>query len=383
MVRRYDCPFCPSTFARSDTRSRHINRMHGAVPPVYPCIICGFNFNTVQELHLHIEGHAPQVDYERVEAADGGGHIYRKYYVPATASLELTLGRDHATLCDILAHEAVTKRYAKCSITVMAEFVKVTPDGLVDRSVTIYLKSKTFALTLYQDYEYFIRRCHAEIVVNAEDMVQNGSDWILHAVHRTEMLVAKCNPLQGACGQLPVSMPRDILNFRQVTADDDRACFFRCIARHFVDSDDEAVLNGWIRANLDTGSFQLPFRVDKIADFEGRHSATLNFKINVIYKVTSKLDVHSPRKAIDISFSPRLRRVRISTQSSPPATPSPRSTSTSCSTTRPSPGPTATWRRSRRTTPTSPTSASCSGAPTARRRRGGRATAGVTSAPIA
>lgn len=290
MVRRYDCPFCPSTFARSDSRARHINRFHGAVPPVYPCIICGFAFNNVQALHQHIEGHAPQVDFERREAMDGGGHVYRKYYVPATASLELTLGRDHATLCDILAHEAVIKRYAKCSLSVMVEFVKVAPDGTVEKSATIYLNSKTFVLTLYQDYEYFIRRCHAEIVVNAEDFVQNGSDWIMHAVYRTEMLVAKCNPLQGGCGgRVSVNLPKDVVNFRQVADNDDRACFFRCIARHFVDSDDEDVLNAWYSANLDTDGFQLPFRVDKVAEFEKRHSETLNFKINVIYKVQAKV----------------------------------------------------------------------------------------------
>ena len=173
--RRYDCLFCPATFARAYDRNRHINTQHGAVPPVYPCLICGLHFNRVQGLHQHIDGHAPQVDYDKLDVMGGAAHMYRKNYLPPTASLELTLGRDHGTLVNILAHEAVVKRHAKCSIVCIAEFVKVTPEGIVDKSITIYLKSKTFTLTLYQDYDYFVRRCHAEIVVNCQDFVEHGS----------------------------------------------------------------------------------------------------------------------------------------------------------------------------------------------------------------
>lgn len=283
---RYDCLFCPATFARVWDRTRHTNRMHGAVPPVYPCIVCGLNFNNVQALHLHVEGHAPQQnDYERVEVMQGAAHTYRKTYLPPIPSIENTLGRDRDTLSNILAHEAAIKRYAKFFIVVIAEFVKVTPENTVHKSATIYLKTKSYTLTLFQDYNQFLRKCQAEIVVNAEDFVHKGSDWILRGVYRTELHIVKCAPLQGACGQLPVSLPKDILRFRQISADDDSACFFRCVARHFVASDDQAELDNWIAGNLDTRGFDLPFKVDRIAQFERRHRDVLDFKINVIYKV--------------------------------------------------------------------------------------------------
>lgn len=257
--------------------------MHGAAPPVYPCFVCGQNFNNIQAMHQHVTGHAPQTDYQRITVMNDAAHIYRKNYLPPFPSLELTLGRDLTMLREILAHEAVLKRYAKCSFAVTAEFVKKLHTGEVHKSITIYLKSKTFVLTPYQDHDYFLRRCHAEIAVNSQDFVDRGSDWILNAVFRTELLIVKCKPLQGGCGQAPVVFPKDVLKFRQVTANDDNACFFRCVARHFVNSDDKEILDVWVSQNLDTAGFDLPFRVDKIREFERRHSETLNMKINLLY----------------------------------------------------------------------------------------------------
>lgn len=292
VARRYDCPQCPSVFSRSDTLQKHKRDMHTNAAPIYRCFFCENLFPSLGHLHQHTPTHAPQQQngYNALEDLDGAGTTYSRNYLQhgPIASLELTLGLDHGLLYDILKYEAVKKRYAKCNITVIAEFVMVDLNGKVERMVTIFLKAKTFLLTLYQEYDHYIRRSHAQIAINLEDFVTNGSGWMLYAVHRTELKVAQCHPLSGGCGedssQISVGCRRDIRNFRQISIEDDKMCFYRSVARHYVGHDDRIALDEFIRNNLKIDNFELPFRVDKIAAFERLHADTLNFRINLIYK---------------------------------------------------------------------------------------------------
>ena len=158
--------------------------MHGHVVPTYPCHICGFSYPSVQQLHDHILTHEPYNDYTVENGLNGVVSVYTRNYLPPTASLELTLGQDHGALLDILLYESVLKRFAKCSFCTTCEFVKRNLDGTVERSATIYLRSKTFILTPLLDMEHFIKRSHSEILVSCQDFIQHGSDWTLFAVHR-------------------------------------------------------------------------------------------------------------------------------------------------------------------------------------------------------
>lgn len=289
--RRYDCPFCPAVFTRNYNRVRHIETTHAAAAPVYPCYLCPARFNALDLLQQHVAAHTPQNRYVRKDGLEGAVTTYtRDYLRPGRlpiASLELTLGRDHQVLREILAYEAALKRYAKCHLIVIAEFVKVDLDGKVLRCITLYLHATTFALNPYQDCVPLIRRCHAEVAINLEDFVTYGSGWMLYGVHRTQLQVVRCLPLSGGCGagdtQISVSHRVDIAKFRQISMHDDKMCFYRSVARHFVGRDNRDELDRYIRANLRTAGFELPFRVDRIAAFERLHADTLNFCINVVF----------------------------------------------------------------------------------------------------
>lgn len=111
-----------------------------------------------------------------------------------------------------------------------------------------------------------------------------GSGWSLHAVYRCELQVTKVKSIGGGCGLSTVYDQKDLQNIPHALDGDDRRCFFRAIARHFIPSDDRALLDGFADANFDTRGFELPFRVSKIAEFELRNAARFNIKINVIFE---------------------------------------------------------------------------------------------------
>jgi hypothetical protein len=92
-------------------------------------------------------------------------------------------------------------------------------------------------------------------------------------------------PIGGGCGQTVIYDSKGLTNlYSAAGTDSDRRCFYRAVARFFIPSDDEQLLNGFVENNLDTSSFDLPFRVSKIAEFERRNGERLNFKINVIFE---------------------------------------------------------------------------------------------------
>lgn len=148
---------------------------NGFLQAVYPCLFCGLQFQNVQALHLHIPTHSPNTDFQRMNVLDDAAQVYRKDYLPPTPSVELTVGRDEIALTEIIRYEASVKRYAKCSMVAIAEYVKRNLDGDIEASATIYLRSGTFTLTLHQDYAYYIARCLAEITINSIDFVFKGA----------------------------------------------------------------------------------------------------------------------------------------------------------------------------------------------------------------
>ena len=285
MVRSYPCPYCPAVFSRGSVRTRHIHQNHAGVPQAYRCLICGFDSITIAEYHNHIVTHEPQNDFLGAHDEERKVSVYRKNYLPPTASLELTLGSDHPKLYDILSYEAGRKRYAKCNLVVLAEYVTIDRDGIITRSLSFYHKPSTFSIMMYADFDQLINKCHAEVLVSSEDFVTKGSSWVLYAIRRVDLRVAACRPLRGGCGnQVSVTYANDIFKFTQVSMKDDKRCFYRSIAAAFVFTDNLSVLDDFVTKNLKTENFVTPFRVHDILAFEKLHADTLNFKINVIYK---------------------------------------------------------------------------------------------------
>ena len=237
--------------------------MHNHPLPVYPCPLCGFHFNSVADLHQHIATHEPNTDYILQDGLDGAVSVYTRNYLPATPSLDLTVGQDFEALFNILNYQAVLKKYAKVNFCVTAEFVRVGVEG-VERSITIFLRSRTFILTPHIDIYYFIKRSYAEIVVNLEDVITGGSDWNLGAIYCCQVNIASCSPLSGACGTISTAHMRHGRNIVKGEKSNDRACFFRAVARHFVKTDDVEELELFICQHFDMTGFELPFKIDQL-----------------------------------------------------------------------------------------------------------------------
>lgn len=286
----FHCPHCASSFTSAYNRKRHVQQKHGGgagYRPTYPCLFCGQQFPHAQLLHQHIPTHTPHVGYQVDNHLDGSGSIYWKDYLPPTPSIEDTVGRDVQALIEILEYEASVKRYAKCAMVVLAEYVKTDAEGNVEESATIYLRANSFVLTLHQDYRYYVNHLLAQVTINSSDFVVKASGWALYGVYRTELSFAKCNPIGGGCGLTTVYRQGDLRKIMCATETDDHMCFFRAVARHFVPSDDVQLLNGFVSNNFDIAGFPTPFPIQSIAEFEKRHSERFNFRINLIFEEDS------------------------------------------------------------------------------------------------
>jgi hypothetical protein len=288
---RYPCPSCPANFASLSSRNRHMSRLHGGMQPVYECPLCGLVFTVIHEMHDHILTHADNGDYiVVVNLMNNACVTYRKMYIPPIASLDLTTGADHGSLSQILAQEAALKFYVKCNIVVTAEFIKLDDRNVVTDVINVHLRCKSFVVTRYQNYLAHIEKAHAEIQTNLDDFMRNSSSWLLSAIYKTELNVAKCKPLTGSCGG-DVAASLEIISLRcidklKVSADGgDNRCFFRAVAAYFMPAMSALTcreLDTFVLAHFRTDTINVPVQVDRIPTFE-KLNAHLNFKINVLY----------------------------------------------------------------------------------------------------
>jgi hypothetical protein len=234
--------------------------------------------------------HVPDAEFVIVQNLFGNScTTYRKRYAqPNAASLDLTFGEDHDSIVQLLSVEAASKKFAKVSIVVAAEFVKVDPAGIVSDSITIHLRASQFTITAYQNHIEHVERAHSEIISNMDDFVQRGSSWILARIHFTQVECARCRPLYGSCGQLSIeyrsateTLRRAPLSAGPRTLDD--RCFYYAVARHFTQSDCMETAADFVRNVLVTEGLSVPFQVRNIAKFEALNDH-LDFKVNVLYK---------------------------------------------------------------------------------------------------
>jgi hypothetical protein len=288
----YICHICGVAFAKNETRVRHMNRVHAQAAPVFDCIICGAIFQSIHLMHQHILTHAPNPEFVRVQHLYSGScTIYRKSYLPPTASLDLTLGQDHDDLVRLLAAEVAVKRFAKCSIVLAAEFLKMQGTDVMD-SIIVHLRASSFTLTVYQNFIRYVESAHAEIANNLSDFLERGSGWVLNAIYAVEVQVARCRPLSGACGPTTLNLDkrreRGALHPAQALAGQldplgDKKCFYYAIAQYFIALKSDELTRAFVEQELITTGISLPVAVHQIPKFE-ELNAHLNLKINVIYR---------------------------------------------------------------------------------------------------
>lgn len=284
-TKRFKCEECGIAFIRRDNRNKHMIRLHNNPGRVYDCAICGAIFNLPSELHEHIIQHEPDPEYRNLHAVEthgGSCRTYRKVYLPPIASIDLTLGRDHANINNVLTREAAEKKHAKCSIVLTAEFVKMDGED-VENVINIPVRSKTFTFTVHQVYTVFIEQAQREISQTVEDFIQNGSQWVLNAVFRTDLEIARCRPLAGSCGWnvLSITTIRDIQRLT-LNGSGDHKCFFYAVARHFVGEDNMHAVLSFVQDNFNITGIITPVTINQVAKFEEQNKH-LSFRINILY----------------------------------------------------------------------------------------------------
>lgn len=277
---RHDCPFCPAVFLKGHNLRRHMNTMHENRKPVYTCILCGFQYNGIEELRSHVSRHEPKTDFTKVVGLQGACSVHTRIYVPPLPSLELTLFADHDNIFRIVQHELVMRRRLKISIVITAEFIKMDGEGNTLTSSTNYLRSKSFECVQYTDVAECLRRSFAEISVNCEDFVTGGSNWILFGVYKTEIQMVTAKALAGGCGnRLSLKYSKDIDKVISESAEQsDMRCLFRAVGRYFVGVDDAAAIEEFIEMLLQTKNISVPVAVRGIARFE-KENKHLDFKV--------------------------------------------------------------------------------------------------------
>jgi predicted RNA-binding Zn-ribbon protein involved in translation (DUF1610 family) len=280
----YQCPHCESVFVNRSNRDRHIVMQHGHNGAIYDCPLCGTFFQDKDLLQHHIMQHPQDPDYTIAEECfETSCRTFRKVYIPPLPSLELTLGQDYNALSNVLAHEAALKRFAKCSIVVTVEFVKTSLQG-DEKFVTVPIRATSFIITTQQVYTVHIEHAHQQINKTIDEFLNNGSGWILNAVFKTDLQMAKCTPLSGSCGwnQLSVGKLTDIQKL-QMNGYGNHECFFYAVARYFVGVDDMCSVMTFADENFIMAGIDVPVSVRQVTKFEKMNSH-LDMKINILYQ---------------------------------------------------------------------------------------------------
>jgi hypothetical protein len=168
-------------------------------------------------------------------------------------------------------------------MVVLAEFVRVDDDGR-EHIISVPFRAKTFTITLDQIYFAQVAKAQQDIEANADSFLEKGSGWILNAVYRTDLEVAKCRPLAGSCGDAVLSIETlgDVKSLTNST-DGDHRCFFYAVARYFVGSDDIIAIKRFVADHLNIVNIPVPVSIRHIAKFEEMNSH-LSMSINILYK---------------------------------------------------------------------------------------------------
>ena len=258
---------------------------------MYDCAICGELFQSLHEMRSHIAAHPPDPEYRSLPALDlfeGSSRTYRRVYTPPVPSVLHTLGLDHDRIVNVLSLEAATKHYAKCSLVLLVEFVKRGDDDQ-DIFINLPIRSQSFTITLEQIYAAQVATAQQQIEQTVDDFLQNGSGWVVNAVFRCDVEIAKCRPLTGSCGsgQLSIETSREVKSLKVLQRIDgvevDGRCFLYAVARYFVGRDDLAEVKAFVERNFDTTGINIPVDVKQVAKFEELNSH-LDMKINVLFK---------------------------------------------------------------------------------------------------
>ena len=281
---RYACGMCGITFTRRHSRDVHVSRKHGTTIRHYECAICGNVFQSVSNLRAHRDTHQFNSEYVRIDTHFNQSCItYEKIYEHGVASIQTSLSADIDAISNLLSFEAKMKKYIKYSIITYCEFIKLDGDEVENANIII-MRAPTASLIQNGSPLKDIKRGERIIIQRVEDFINNGSNYILNAVIKTRVEVAKCRSLNGSCGRLSVTTLRSAKKVgAKANLNGDNNCFFYCIASYFTGSSDINVLKRFMIKHIDTQCVKVPVDVGNIDRFE-RVNGKLDLRINVLYE---------------------------------------------------------------------------------------------------
>ena len=279
----YECPDCDAKFTRKANRDRHYKNVHSFEKMVHQCTICGNVFDDVPSLQEHRLTHEQPGVFVKIKTAFRGTCvIYRKTYSEKMKTLEMSFQNDREDISDVLTHELSLKRVVKAALVFQPVFIRPREDGtLILYPMLIRTHTRQVNSTL--DIDSFLTGARQYSQNRIDDMLENGSGWILDSIGFTDICLGSCSPLNGACNLLSVKYLTSLQKLRLIepTRETNR-CFLDAVAYHFTRRSEIEVLTKWSRDNLKVCEDDLPMKISQLSRFEQDHSE-LDLAINVLY----------------------------------------------------------------------------------------------------
>ena len=283
------CLLCGVKFTRKTSLKYHIKTLHARALLVHQCQQCGGIFQTLDALRRHRENHAPQHRFIlRQHAFKGRCKLYRKYstYINnrPIMTVEEMFQQVKEELPELLNHEIFIRHKIKVAIIVMMEMIKVSPEGNIEDTLNLPLRTPYRELYNNEDVNSFILYSKHICENRLNDFLNNGSGWQAREALYLDSELINCVSLDGSCHKLEILFPAQLRHQKEkiVLNGKEPNCFLKCIASHFTKSTNNKILNNFIRQNLKLEDIALPMAVKNIAKFEKLNSH-LDFKVHVLY----------------------------------------------------------------------------------------------------
>jgi hypothetical protein len=277
------CEFCGTSFTRRYNLVNHIEQKHNKRIPsaTYKCHICGLTFSTDKTFREHTAQHKPDNQYKVVANALRAVILVYEKKLLNTFSVDQCFVQTR-DIEEIIQYELQMKRVIKASINLIATYAKFDVEGDREEITTITLHSKYFTLYRDQNIAKFINLCKSQLTLRSDDFVDFGSGWSLSNISHMRISIARVSDFTGGCKDKNINLKS--IAHRRHTVDPpskDGMCFYNCIANYFTNSEDETVLNAFVKSQFKKSSVNGPMHVKNIGKFESQNSH-MDFRINVV-----------------------------------------------------------------------------------------------------
>lgn len=280
----FQCKICSSRFARKDTLKRHSLNKHSALPLAYECLVCGMVFKKHSNLLEHRKNHADDSNFKKVATALAGTvQVYSRRLESGHIDINKVQKRVSSDALLTIQNELNNCLRTKVSLVMIFELAKQGPDGQFEDLVTVPFRSKAFEAVRYSDHREDLYVGFDQIKNVVDNFNENGSSWIILNILEVRLEISHCRPLNGSCGDISVIHPKKLQQIKLDSPNAPADCFYRAVAAHFVESDDERKILKFIRDHIvklnhdpNTG-----VEVRQITQFEEKNP-DLSLRINVL-----------------------------------------------------------------------------------------------------